>query len=67
MGIQPEGKSARMLVLVGPREWLLHILRAPLMVKQEAEYAAEGGGLAPIARDAEAGAYSRRLTLLSAT
>lgn len=32
---------------------LLHVLRAPLLVKQEAEYAATGGGLAPIARDAE--------------
>jgi len=34
----------------GGEEWLLHILRAPLMVKQEAEYAAGGGGLAPIAQ-----------------
>ena len=32
---------------------LLHILRAPLLVKQEGEYAAGGGGLAPIAQDAE--------------
>jgi hypothetical protein len=32
---------------------LLHILRAPLLVKQEAEYASGGGGLAPIAQDAE--------------
>lgn len=38
---------------------LLHILRAPLLVKQEAEYAAGGGGLAPIARDAEVGGTFR--------
>lgn len=32
---------------------LLHVLRAPLAVKQEAEFAAGGSGLAPIALDAE--------------